>query len=107
MLPCTRQRAQFLSKLNMSLLRNLSPLSVSDFTESLSRSIAVDGMDLSVLDALQQGIEILKVSDKKEKHVVFKLNPDAGIISYQSSKCDKKTTQYIELRRMKRIGSVV
>jgi len=30
---------------------------------------------------------MLKVSDKKEKHIVFKLNPDAGIISYQSSKC--------------------
>jgi len=28
-----------------------------------------------------------KVSDKKEKRVVFKLNPDASIISYQSSKC--------------------
>jgi len=91
----------------MSLLGNLSPLAIINFAESLPGSIAVNGTDLSVLDALQQRIEMLKVSDKKEKHVVFKLNPDAGIISYQSSKCDKKTTQYIELRRTKRIGSVV
>ena len=65
---------------------NSSPLSVSDFAGSLPGSIAADGTDLSVPDALQQGIEMLKVSDKKEKRVVFKLNPDAGIISYQSSK---------------------
>jgi len=63
------------------IARNLGSLPVSDFAELLSGSIAADGTDLSVLDALQQGIEMLKVSDKKEKHVVFKLNPDAGIIS--------------------------
>ncbi len=29
---------------------------------------------------------MLKVSDKKEKRVVFRLNPDAGTITYKSSK---------------------
>jgi len=64
------------------IARNSSPLFISDFTKLLLGSIAANGTDLSVLDTLQQRIKMLKVSDKKEKRVVFKLNPDAGIISY-------------------------
>jgi len=64
---------------------SLSP-PVADVPGSLPVSIAADGTDLSVPDALQRGTEMLKVSDKKEKRVVFRLNPDAGTITYKSSK---------------------
>ncbi|KAJ3563071.1 hypothetical protein NP233_g9179 [Leucocoprinus birnbaumii] len=59
---------------------------IADIAGSLPGPITTDGTDLSVPDALQRGSEMLKISDKKEKRVVFKLNPDAGHLSYQSSK---------------------
>ncbi|KAF5345249.1 hypothetical protein D9756_011417 [Leucocoprinus leucothites] len=61
--------------------------SIADIPGSLPGPTLInDGTDLSVPEVLQQGTEMLKISDKNEKHVVFRLNPDSGHISYQSRK---------------------
>ncbi|KAF5345262.1 hypothetical protein D9756_011418 [Leucocoprinus leucothites] len=65
------------------------PLSppIADIAGSLPGPTLIDdGTDLSVPEALQQGTEMLKISDKNEKRVVFRLNPDSGHISYRSQK---------------------
>lgn len=66
---------------------SLSP-TLADLTveSSPGPTVTNDGTDLSVPNSLQQGTEMLKISDKSHKRVVFRLDPDGGQISYKSRK---------------------
>ncbi|KAF9444538.1 1-phosphatidylinositol-4,5-bisphosphate phosphodiesterase 1 [Macrolepiota fuliginosa MF-IS2] len=49
-------------------------------------SYAADGTDLSIPEPLQRGTEMMKISEKKQRKVVFRLDPDEGQILYKSRK---------------------
>ncbi|KAF5345099.1 hypothetical protein D9756_011171 [Leucocoprinus leucothites] len=67
--------------------RRSKELCIYDIAGSLPGPTLIDdGTDLSVPEVLQNGTEMLKISDKNEKRVMFRPNPGSGHISYQSRK---------------------
>jgi hypothetical protein len=65
-----------------------SPSSSSPLTdEDISLDIPVaQGIDITVPELLQRGTPMIKVSGRKQKKVVFRLDPDLGQIIWESRK---------------------
>lgn len=67
--------------------RSASPLIQAAGPPGCAPPYAVaDETDLAMPEVLRSGVEMLKVSEKKKKRVVFRLDPEQGQILYTSDR---------------------
>jgi phosphatidylinositol phospholipase C delta len=84
-------RAKRLSARLTSGLSSPSPPLAELASPLPSSFVTGDGSDLSVPEALQKGLEMLKISNRSQKRVVFRLDPDQGQILYGSGKSGERS----------------
>lgn len=64
----------------------LPPVPVEDHSPAIPVAQIASTLDLTVPDLLQRGTPMIKVSGKKQKNAVFRLDPDQGQIIWESTK---------------------